>query len=149
MSEEVSEHRRRRRRKHRRRQELTPKKKWIIGVSIFAGLLVIAGLISMASNTISDIKVRAEKIATTRFISFGRRTVILMNPSEEDWGYTTVTINGNYVAHAPEIPKGMQFEIFLDRFQGTNGYFNLTNKIESVKVEPAGKKPIDWSPGLE
>ena len=149
MSEEVSEPRRRRRRKHRRHRELTPKKKWIIGVSIFAGLLVIAGLISMTSNTLGDLKKRAEKVAANQFISFGRRTVILMNPSEEDWGYTTVTINGNYVAHAPEIPKGMQFEIFLDKFQGTNGIFNLTNKVESVRIEPAGKKPIDWSPGLE
>jgi hypothetical protein len=149
MSEEVSEHRRRRRRKHRRHRQLTTKKKWIIGVSIFAGLLVVAGLLSMGSSALSDMKKQNEKVAANQYVGFGRQTVILMNPSEQDWGYTTVTINDQYVAHAPEIPKGMQFEIFRDKFQGTNGFFSITNKIDSVKIEPQGQKPIYWSPGLE
>jgi hypothetical protein len=43
----------------------------------------------------------------------------------------------------------MQFEIFLDQFQGTNGKFELTNRVDSVKIEPKGQKPILWTPGLE
>ena len=128
---------------------MSKKAKWIVAGSIFAALLMVAGLVPVVTNAYSQIKKHAERVEANQYVGFGRRTVILMNPSDKDWGYTTVTINGEYVAHAPEIPKGMQFEIFLNQFQGTNGIFELTNKVDSVKIEPKGQKPIVWSPGLE
>jgi hypothetical protein len=151
MSEQTSEHRHshRRRRKHRRHRSLSKKAKWIIAVSSFVGLLVIAGLVSAASSAFNEMKKQSARLELNQYVGFSRKTVILMNPSEQDWGYTTVTINDQYVAHAPEIPKGMQFEIFLDQFQGTNGKFELTNRVDSVKIEPKGQKPILWTPGLE
>jgi hypothetical protein len=149
VSEQTSEHRHRRRRKHRRDRSMSKKAKWIVAGSIFAALLTVAGLVPVATNAYSQIKKHAERFEANQYVGFGRRTVLLMNRSEKDWGYTTVTINGEYVAHAPEIPKGMQFEIFLNQFQGPSGKFELTNKVDSVKIEPKGQKPIVWSPGLE
>lgn len=121
----------------------------MIAGGVAALLLVVVGLFSWGSNMLGDAKKANEKREVSQYIGFGRQTVILMNISSNDWGYTTVTLNDQYVAHVPEIPKGMQFEIFLNQFQGPNGKFERTNRVDSIKIEPKGQKPIEWTPGLE
>lgn len=144
-------HRRRRRHRHRRSQPLSTRSKLVIAVGAVAFVLIAAGLFSAASNMFVESKKMHHRIEMNQFVGFGGKTVIIMNPTDEDWGYTTVRLNDDYIAHCPELAKGMQFEIFLDQFRGgTNGVYDpKTQKIESVKIEPKGKEPIVWTRNLE
>ena len=137
----------RRRHKRRRSIELTPKSKFIIAIFSVVFIVLVAGLISGGSHAINEIKKASEEAEIQKYVGVATRTLLLMNPSDQDWGNTTVTINDSYVAHVPELPQGMQFEIFLKDFRGTNGFFDpKTNKVQSVLVEPKGLKPLLWTP---
>src|SRR5205823_14579353 len=84
---------------------------------------------------------------TKDFVGFGRQTIIIMNRSTNNWGYTTIVVNDKYAAHIPDLEKGMQFEIFLKQLQGTNHVFDpKTEQVRSVNIEPEGLPPIHWTP---
>jgi hypothetical protein len=84
---------------------------------------------------------------TKDFVAFGRQTIIIMNPSKKDWGYTTIVVNDKYTAHIPDLEKGMQFEIFFKQLQGTNRIFDpKAEHVETVKIEPEGLPAIHWTP---
>lgn len=85
-----------------------------------------------------------------KYVAFGPQTIIIMNPTAQDWGYTTVTVNGDYEAHCPEIPKGTQFEFWYRNLRGPKGTFDAkTEKVESVTIQPEGQQPIKWTPPVE
>ena len=76
--------------------------------------------------------------------------MIIINPSEKDWGYTTVTVNDEYKANCPEIPKRTQFEIWYKNFRGPKGEFDpKAAKVQTIKIEPAGEQAITWNPPVE
>lgn len=96
-------------------------------------------------RTLAEIRRNGQDI-----VAFGKQTIIIMNPTEKDWGYTTVTVNSNYIAHCPEIPKGTQFEIFFKQLLAPNGakFDSKSEKVQTVRIEPDGMKPMDWTPPL-
>jgi hypothetical protein len=157
MPEESSEHRHRRRRRRHRRDE-SSKTKLVIGI-VLAAIVVIGGLIAVLVGPDLITKMNRKGAAGANgntakrngidFVGFGRQTIIIMNPTEQDWGYTTITVNTQYVAHCPEIPKGTQFELFLKQLIGPKGQFDpKAEKVQTVKIEPEGLKPIDWTPPI-
>jgi hypothetical protein len=144
-------HRHRRRRRHKADKPTSK-----IALIAFAGLVIVLGcglffaFGSRAAHKIKSSVTRQMTAEGKKFVAFGRQTVIIMNPSEEDWAYTTVTVNGQYVAHCPEIPKGTQFEIWFKNLRGPKGEFDAkAEKVQSVKIEPEGKQPIEWTPPIE
>jgi hypothetical protein len=99
---------------------------------------------------------RLQRISTqpgtpaSQYIGFGRQTVIILNPTDKDWGYTTVTVNDDYKANCPQIPKGTQFEIWYKSFRGPKGEFDpRSQKVQAIKIEPEGEQVITWKPPIE
>lgn len=144
-------HGQRRRRRHRK-----PKPTSKVAVAVFLALILIVGaglFYALGPRLARHLKTitTQQQNAGLQFVGFGRQTVIIMNPTDKDWGYTTVTLNDQYVAHCPEIPKGTQFEIWFKNLRGTNGeVFDRTiEPVKSVKIQPEGQEAIAWTPPIE
>jgi hypothetical protein len=144
------------RRRRRRRRKPKPTSK--AAVAAFLGLIVIVGgglFYALGPRLARHLKAavqQQEKIGEGyQYVKLTRQTVLIMNRGEKDWGYTTVTVNDKYEAHAPEIPKGTQFEIWFKSFRGPNGD-TIDPKAElvtSVKVQPQGQEAIVWTRPIE
>src|SRR5437868_13901603 len=121
--ESGSHHGHRRRRRHRRKREKPTSK---VAMAAIAGLLlIVAAAIFFVARP--RIMARLKQLSTpsglaaSQYVAFSRRTVIIMNPTDKDWPHSTVTVNDEYKANCPEIPKGTQFEIWYKSFRGPKG----------------------------
>ena len=143
------EHRRRRRHK----KDKPGSKLIIVGVGLL--IVVVAAVIFFAVRPRSaESKAKETSARPTgdghRYVAFGSRTIIIMNPTETDWGYTTVTVNDRFEAHCPEIPKGTQFEFFFRNLRGPEGAFEENaEKVQAVKIQPDGQKTVVWTRPIE
>jgi hypothetical protein len=144
------------RRQRRRRRHKKPKPTSKVAVAVFVGLILIVGaglFYALGPRLAQHLKAitTQQPNAGLQFVDFGRQTVIIMNPTEKNWGYTTVTLNDQYEAHAPEIPKGTQFEIWFKNLRGTNGevFDRTVEAVKSVKIQPEGQEAISWTPPIE
>jgi len=146
-------HRHRRRRRHKKEKPTSKP-----AAAAFVGLILIVGaglFYALGPRLALHLKAaiqQKQKINEGRqYIALGPGTVRILNSSEENWGYTTVTVNDKYESHASGIPKGTQFEIWLKSFLGPNGerIDLVTERVISVKVQPAGHDAIVWTPPIE
>jgi hypothetical protein len=149
-----SRHGERRRRRHRRKKEKPTSKVAVTAITVL--LLITAAAVFLVARPHLMRRLpahsapRAGAAATSEYVAFGRQTVIIMNPTDKDWPHTTVTVNGEYKANCPEIPKGSQFEIWFKNFRGPKREFDAkTDKVQSVKIEPEGQEAIEWKPPIE
>jgi len=141
-----------RRRRHRHKKEKPTSR---VAMAVIAGLILIslaAGFFVIRPRLVQRLKAvsSAPRAKPSEYVAFGRQTVIIMNPTDKDWSYTTVTVNDDYQAHCPEVPKGTQFEIWFKNFRGPKGDFDpKAQKVQSVKIQPEGQEAIVWKPPLE
>jgi hypothetical protein len=147
-----SNHQNRRRRRHKKDK---PRSK--LAIAAFVALIVVVAAAIFFAVQPSAPKSKP-RVATTpqqtsesqKYIALRSRTILIMNASLTDWGYTKVTVNGRFEANCPEIPKGTQFEIFYKDLRGAGGAFDPNaEKVETVKLEPEGQKAIVWTRPIE
>ena len=139
----------RRRRRHRRKREKPTSKATILA---FAALILIVGAgvyLAIGPRVIRKFKAAMQKEEGTAMsrsiVHLTYRSVIIMNSTSNDWGNATVTVNEQYEAHCPDIPKGTQFEIRLKDFRGPDGPFEPTAPtVRRVTIKVDGEPPIIW-----
>src|SRR4051812_44749028 len=107
----------RRRRRHRRKREKAISKTTIVALAALILIVGAGAYLAIGPWIIRKFKATMQKEERTAksqsIVHLTSRSVIIMNLTSNDWGYTTVTLDDQYEAHCSDIPKGTQFEIRL------------------------------------